>query len=288
MAVSAQSGALRAAPGFGARPASMAAYTPTYPTIPTLPAVPQLDRDASTPGYVGRQLIGQQLGALPQQQNAAFTTASANVKQALHGYGGYSVKQDDPTTPQREDLLIDFNPNAGPGEREKGAIRGARDNANAAGMLESSFAVQNISGAVQRTSLEAQGILNQYAATINGIATDFANQGANLAVQYANLYGSDAAWLVANPPPTPALPTNDYNGSSSTNAQIEQGAAPYWAMTPVSGSLTPTQMNALADRKAAGGWGTSGLPTGSGGTARWKVKPTGFRTVLRNGWYYRA
>lgn len=228
MAVSAQSGAMRATPGYGTRPASMAAYTPNYPSIPTLPAVPTLDRDAQTPGYVGRQLISQQLGQLGNQENAAFTTARANLAQSIKGYGGYQLHQDDPTTPQREDLLVDFNPNAGPGEREKGAIRGARDQANAAGMLESSFANQNIASAVQRTSLEAQQIINQYAAQINQIATDYANQAANLSTQYASLYGQDAAWLVANPPPTPPLPTNDYNGSPYTNAQIEQGVQPYW------------------------------------------------------------
>jgi hypothetical protein len=212
MAVSAQSGALRAVPGMGQRPASVAAYTPTYPTIPTLPAVPALDRDAQTPGYVGRQLIGQQLGALGTQQNSAFTTAAGNTGQALKGYGGYQFQKDDPSTAQREDLLIDFDPSRGMGEREKAAYRQSRDAANASGMLESGFANQNIASAVQRVSLEAQQIVNQYAATINNIATDYANQGANLAVQYAGLYGQDAAWLVANPPKGPVMPPTEIRG----------------------------------------------------------------------------
>lgn len=290
MAVSAQSGSMRATPGYGARPASIAAYTPNYPTIPTLPAVPTLDRDASTPGYVGRQLIGQQLGQLGNQQNAAFTTANANVRQALHGYGGYKFQADDPNTPQREDLLVDFNPNAGPGEREKGAIRGARDQSNAAGMLESSFAQQNIASAVQRVSLEAQQIVNQYAATINSIATDFANQGANLATQWASLYGQDAAWLVANPPPAPPVDpnTNPYNGSPYSPGVIEQAAQPYWdwaAHNPVQ-PAPPGAGPVNVDSPYA--WGRSGNTGTGGGQARWKVKPKGFPTVLRNGWYYRV
>jgi hypothetical protein len=290
MAVSAQSGALRAAPGMGQRPASVAAYTPTYPTIPTLPAVPQLDRDAQTPGYVGRQLIGQQLGALGTRQNIAFTDAASNAGTALKGYGGYQFQKDDPTTAAREDLLVDFNPNAGPGEREKGAIRGARDNANAAGMLESSFANQNIASAVQRVSLEAQAIVNQYAASINYIATDFANQGANLAVQYAGLYGQDAAWLVANPPPAPQVDpnTNPYNGSPYSANIIEESAKPYWDWAERVGVAAPSNMG-NPNIGTNGGWGQPfGTGSGGGGTARWKVKPTGFKTVLRNGWYYRA
>jgi hypothetical protein len=293
MAVSAQSGALRAVPGMGQRPASVAAYTPTYPTIPTLPAVPTLDRDAQTPGYVGRQLIGQQLGQLGNQQNAAMTTAASNVGQSLKGYGGYSIQKDDPSTPQREDLLIDFDPSRGMGEREKAAYRQERDQANAAGMLESGFANQNIASAVQRVSLEAQAIVNQYAATINSIATDYANQGANLAVQYAGLYGQDAAWLVANPPPAPPVNpnSNPYNGSPYSAAQMEASLNPIWDWAERVGvnqtPITPATQAGIADRAASGGWGGAAAP-GGGGQARWRAKPTGFKTVLRNGWYYRA
>jgi hypothetical protein len=242
MAVSAQSGAMRAVPGMGQRPASMAAYTPTYPSIPTLPAVPALDRDAQTPNYVGRQLVSQQLGQLGNQQNAAFTTAGANAGQALKGYGGYQFQKDDPTTAAREDLLLNFDPSRGPGEREKAAIREQQYAANASGMLESGFANQNIASAVQRVSLEAQ-------------ATDYANQGANLAMQYAGLYGQDAAWLVANPPPAPPVNpnSNPYNGSPYSAGIIEQSVAPIWdwAERVGVGQMAP-------DNPAAGvngGWG---------------------------------
>jgi hypothetical protein len=293
MAVSAQSGAMRAVPGMGQRPASMAAYTPTYPSIPTLPAVPALDRDAQTPNYVGRQLVSQQLGQLGNQQNAAFTTAGANAGQALKGYGGYQFQKDDPTTAAREDLLLNFDPSRGPGEREKAAIREQQYAANASGMLESGFANQNIASAVQRVSLEAQAVVNQYAATINNIATDYANQGANLAMQYAGLYGQDAAWLVANPPPAPPVNpnSNPYNGSPYSAGIIEQSVAPIWDWAERVGvnqtPITPAAQSGIADRAASGGWGGAAAP-GGGGQARWKVKPTGFRTVLRNGWYYRA
>jgi hypothetical protein len=51
--------------------------------------------------------------------------------------------------------------------------------------------------------------------------------------------------------------------------------------------ITPAAQSGIADRAASGGWGGAAAP-GGGGQARWKVKPAGFRTVLRNGWYYRA
>lgn len=199
-----QSGALQSAPGYAPRKAATAAFTPNMPQIGTLPTVPGLAQDASTPGYVNRQLLSQQLGQLPAQQQAAFTGLRSQAQQALAGYGGYQFQQDNPTTPQDESLLLNYDSSKGLGEKGKAAYKGAAANANAGGMLESSFANQNIASAVQRVSLEAQQVVNQYATAINQTATQFANQAAGIASEWAGLYGQDSAWLVQNPPPAPA------------------------------------------------------------------------------------
>jgi hypothetical protein len=167
-----------------------------------MPALPQ---DASLPNYAARQAASQQYGTLAGQQNADFSAARSGAQQALAGYGGWKFLEDDPNTPQREDLLPQFDPNAGPGQREKGAIRGAANQSNATGMLYSSFANQNIAAATQRISLEAQAIVSQYAGVINQIARDYSNRGADLATQWAGLYGQDSAWAVDHPPPAPPV-----------------------------------------------------------------------------------
>ncbi len=200
---SAQSGALRATPGYVARPSAVAAFTPQFPALPALPAVQQIAGDANSPNYVGRQLLANQLGQLSGAQNADFTGIRANAKQALAGYGGYGFQEDNPATPQREDLLLNYDSSKGMGQREQQAADGARNQANAAGMLESSFANQNIASAVQRTTLEAQQVANQYAQAINQSATSYASQAASITGQYASLYGQDAMWQINNPPPTP-------------------------------------------------------------------------------------
>lgn len=218
---SAQSIGLTQRPGYTTRPTATGSYGANYPTLPTLPELPTLERDASTPNFLNRQLVSNQLGALSAQQNTAFTGARANAKQALAGYGGYRFREDDPNTPQREDLLLEYDPNAGMGEREKASYRGQRDAANAAGALESTFANQNIAAAVQRTSLEAQAIANQYAAQVNDIATNYANQGASLIGQFAGYYGQDAAWLIDNPLPAPINPdpAQQQPGPNATEAR---------------------------------------------------------------------
>ncbi len=199
---SAQSGALRSMPGYVARPSSTA-VTPVVPSLAGLPTVPTLARDAAAPNYIGRNLLANQLASLTGQQAGDLTTIRAGAKQALAGYGGYGFQVDDPTTPQNEGLNLNYDSSKGMGQREIQAAAGARNNANAAGMLESSFANQNIASAVQRTSLEAQQVANQYAQAVNQTLTSYANQAAQIAFQWAGLYGQDALWQVDNPPPPP-------------------------------------------------------------------------------------
>lgn len=219
---SAQSAAFRSPAGFAQRPSSTPTM-PNYPAMRAMPNVPQID-DSRAPNAVGRQLLSAQLTDLGNQQNAAFTGIRASTKQALAGYGGWKFSEDDPNTPQREDLLLGFDANAGMGEREKGAYRGQRDQANAAGMLESSFANQNIASAIQRVSLEAQAIANQYATAINATASNFSQQSADVVSRWADLYGADSTWLAQNPPPTPPQEFHPQDPEGWTPAQL--AAAP--------------------------------------------------------------
>lgn len=202
MAVSPRSYSLRSPAGYGSAPSSTnIVRAPTY-RAPSLPQVPQID-DARAPNSATRAWLAGQLGELPNQLNANLTNIRAGAKQALTGYGGWKFRQDDPNTPEREDLILDFDAGMGLGEREKLAVRGERNASNSRGTLYSSFTDQNIGQAVQRLSLEAQQIATQYASSIQSAQTNYANQVANITGQWTQLYGQDAAFLAENPPPPP-------------------------------------------------------------------------------------
>lgn len=201
MAVSAQSAALRQAPGY-VPGASTTAVTPPVYTPPTMPTLPTIN-DARAPNAAARAWIGQQLGQQPQMLAAQEQSIRNRAQQALAGYGGWSFGKDDPNTPQDESLYLSFDANAGLGEREKAAVRGVRNQANSAGMLYSSFTNQNVGNAVQKLSLEAQQIANQYASDINAAQTSSYNNASQLIGQWTQLYGADAQYLTENPPPAP-------------------------------------------------------------------------------------
>jgi hypothetical protein len=196
---------LRQSPGYGARPSANPGYRPPSFATPTLPQLPQID-DARAPGAASRAWLGQQLGQLPGLVNPRLTQIRAGAQQALAGYSGYKWGTDDPNTPEREDLYLDPDSSGKPGERDKQAIRGEQNAANARGMLESSFTNQNIGQAVQRLSLEAQAIATQYAKAIQDEQTSYASQVAQITGQWVSLYGSDSQWLMENPPPPPPNP----------------------------------------------------------------------------------
>ena len=201
MAVSARSASFRSTPGYTARPTTTA-YQPPKFTPTALPQVPGID-DARAPNATQRAVLTGQYGQIGNTLNAQLTGIQANTKQALAGYGGYKFREDDPNTPEREDLILDFDAGLGLGEREQLAIRGERNASNSRGMLYSSFAAQNQAQAVQRLSLEAQAIANQYASSVFSAQTEAANRQADIVGQVAQLYGQDAQFLAQNPPPTP-------------------------------------------------------------------------------------
>ena len=223
------SSSLRSRPGY-VRRASTTSYTPPTFATPTLPTLPQID-DARAPHAAERTWLGQQLGQLPGLVNPRLTNIRAGAQQALAGYGGWKFRQDDPSTPEREDLILDFDGNARPGEREKQAVRQEQSAANARGMLESSFANQNVGQALQRLSLEAQQIANQYAKSILDEQTSYASQVAQITGQWVNLYGQDSQWLMDNPPPPPPNPEVAPDGRIAP--------APGYKYDPASNAFTP-------------------------------------------------
>lgn len=195
MSTNSQSASLQSTPGWATRPSSRAAYAPTYPAWEKMPDVPALVGDANSPGYLQRQMLANQYGALAGRRAPILQGIRANAQQALAGYGGYQFQQDDPATPQDEGLLLDYNAANAMGQRETAAYRGAANAGNSQGMLESSFTNQNIASAIQRVSLEAQQVVNQYAASINQTLGQYSDQAASIAGQWAGLYGSDSAFL---------------------------------------------------------------------------------------------
>lgn len=208
---SAQSAAFASVPGYVQRPTQTTTYGAGYQPLPTLPALPNVPNMGNAPYAGQRQMIANQLSTLPAQEHQAFTGLRDTTKLRLAGYGGYSWGQDDPNTAQDESLNLSYDANKGMGQREIQALHGAQDQANAAGLMASSFALKGMASAVQRTQLEGQQIANQYAGDVNNAAMNYANQGASLVQTYAGYFGQDATWALQNPPPTPdptaGLPT---------------------------------------------------------------------------------
>ncbi len=209
--------------GYSARPASTT-YSPAFPDVPAPPSVPSI----AGPNAATRDWLLQQLGPLSQQNQASLTNIQAGAKLQLAGYGGYSFGVDNPATAVREDLQLAFDPNKGPGEKEKGALRAEDAAANSRGLLYSTFANQGKANAMQRLSLEAQAIANQYAFYLNQQHTAYAGQVANISTQWVSLYGQDNQWLAENPPapppPPPAAPLTGMAGGQTI--QNIAGAGP--------------------------------------------------------------
>lgn len=197
---SAWSAALRAVPGFitGTKTSSQA---PTF-TAPQIPTVPAID-DARAPNALGRSWLATQLGNLPGKYNPMMSAARDDAKYRLAGYGGVSFGEDNPATPEREDLQVSFDPNAGMGQREKQAVRAEDNAANARGLLSSSFRNQAVGGALVRMSEEKRNIVNQFSAGINNILGQQAAEQTSHIADWVKMYGEDSRWLADNPPPPP-------------------------------------------------------------------------------------
>lgn len=221
--------ALQAAPGYGARTSAPAPTSaPLNFSMPTLPKVTALEGEARAPGYTARQIIGSNIQGLSAQYMPQIKAANQYLQGALRGYGGWKFRVDDPGTSQDESLEAPtFDPNAGPGVRERQAAMRARGQAAASGMLYSTAAEQNIGLAMQKVSEEARAQVMQYATTVGNILEGWRSQANSYVMQFAQLYGEDSAWLAQNPlnppplpegpasPPPPPPPGDQPTGSSS-------------------------------------------------------------------------
>lgn len=201
-----QAASLRARPAYTPGP-QMQPVTPPSLAMPDMPSLPDLPTHATAPNALNRQWLTQQLTNLPGQYNPALTGARGAAQEALAGYGGWRWQSDNPATPAREDLAVPTKDGTAQlGERERQAVQASRYAANAAGMLDSSFANKAVGAAVTQLNEEAKGIVRQYAANINSLIGQQRQQSTDIIGDLVRLYGEDARWLAENPPPPPPEP----------------------------------------------------------------------------------
>jgi len=204
-----------------------------------------------------------QLANLPGIYNPLLTAAKATAQGSLSGYGGITWLPDDPNTAQREDLAPSFNPNAKLGQKEKNAVDAQRWAANARGDMFSSFANKNIGSALVQLNEEKRNIINNFASSIASIMSQQALQATNIITDWTKLFGSDAMWLVENPPPAPPAPP----------PPPEPAAAP-----------APPTATQMLGRDARTWTGTS-APKISTLTSAWGVPASRIRVEHRDGRY---
>ena len=196
------SATLRSRPQY-ALPAGPVAPAPPAITAPTIPALPQLD-DARAPNALGRQMLTQRLTNLPGLYNPQLTGMRDQAREALAGYGGWTFRDDDPSTAEREDLAVPTrDPAQGLGAREQQAVLAQRAGAAARGILDSSFANKAVGAALGQLNEEAKSIVRQYAAGVNQIIDNQRTETTDIISDLVRLYGEDARYLADNPPPKP-------------------------------------------------------------------------------------
>lgn len=210
------------------------------PALPSVPPVFDARTGAAVPqqvdpaGIANKAFVQQSIAAIPEQYSAQKLGASTRAGQGLAGMGGYTVDA-------AGNLTFDQS-KAGTGQLETGAVKDQRNQANARGTLYSSFTDTGISQALNRLSLTAQGVVNQYADQLAGYLGSASSQFTNLYGQWAGLLGNDAAFQQAHPPLGTVAPTPQ-DVSVNTPGAANQIAAN--AGLPTSG---PQYTNALAQR----------------------------------------
>lgn len=212
-----QSTALRSMPGYVQRPV-VATPATVMPTTPDIPTAPDFGGRVNVGTAPQQQWIRTQLAALPGKYAPVLGAAQANAKAALAGYGGWSFKTDDPGTAYNEGLDVQFNPNAGLGEREQQAMNAERSAANSRGFGSSSFANKAVGAALQRMNEQARGIVNQYAAQIASTLGQQQSEQTSLTGELVGLFGQDAAYFAENPVKPP-----DWMAPPGTIGQVWAG-----------------------------------------------------------------
>jgi hypothetical protein len=255
---SAWSMALRQSPGYGVAAPTTSQAAPTI-AIPSLPSMPSID-DARAPNAAGRTWLGQQLGSLPSRYTPIIDQARITARSNLAGYGGVTIGDDNTVT---------FDPNAKLGQREKQAVQGEENAANARGLLFSSFANQNIGAALVRMNEEKRAIVNQFAAQINNTLMTQASEATNLVTEWVRMYGEDSRYLLENPPPAPVAPVETPPPTQEEFVAANNGATPGpgGSWTPAPGTRvetvrnpSPSQITALKKKgykKAGASWGNN-------------------------------
>jgi hypothetical protein len=189
--------------------------TYTMPTAPKMPAVtvPTVNEftDQATlgSGFAGqsnsgtRQMLagliwgntdaaGVRTPGVFDNMRTQMGTTRDSTKAATAGFGGIRWVPDDTSTPNvDESLTPQYDPN-GIGKNERGAVQGGQQQANARGMMYSSFGDQMVGAALQRVGEQARGVINQYAGQLNTIANQAQATAGSYLGSLGSLYGSDA------------------------------------------------------------------------------------------------
>lgn len=194
-------------------------------SVPKMPAKPALDGRA--PNTLQRSLLKSQLGMIPGQYAPQMQNARNQAQAGLAGYGNYKFGVDNPTTKVDESLVLEADPKR-TGQLQQDAIDGATAQANAQGILSSSFAKQNVASAVSRLDEEARGKAMQYAADIERIAGSQHKAQTDITNELARLYGEDARWLAENPTPPPRQPVRVWKGKAAPNMETLRARHPGW------------------------------------------------------------
>lgn len=149
--------------------------------------------------YSRRQEIINALGqegntSIYQQFLKNLQSARTNYKGALSGYGGFSFKEDDLSTPQREDLEIRQETGI-TGAKEVEGIQNAQALAASRGISGRAQSLM-VGAALQRVSEQARDVINQYSDAISGtkeggVAYEFNKQQTRLLSEWSDLYGKD-------------------------------------------------------------------------------------------------
>lgn len=117
--------------------------------------------------------------------------ARDQTKAATKGFGSIKWVPDDPTTTDVDESLIPQYDANTLGKNERAAAQGGQQQANARGMMYSSFGDQMVGAALQRVGEQARSVINQYSGQINQIANSAQQQATSIVSQLSSLYGQD-------------------------------------------------------------------------------------------------
>lgn len=183
-------------PGFVARKAGTPFKAPSLQAFnPAKPTGPIAERGMRAGAQATEQDLLTRGAKISEKYAPQRTAATSSARARLKGFGGYKVNDDG--------SIGQSDPNAQPGDYYKDAYRQGTSNAAAAGMMDSSFAAKSIGAAFGRLSAEAQAVVTQHAATMNGLVQQEAQDFSEINSQLIQLYGNEAEWLIDNPPPVP-------------------------------------------------------------------------------------